>query len=353
MATTRDTALVGTDLLLQIKFQATATYTYFDPYSITSVQILDTDGVTVLQTITGSNIVQVQTGIYEVTGLAANYDSAGTYYDRWTVVVNEGEAATVYTLQTAVAATSLVSSYLTVQEMRDQGFTVTAYPNDQVADAIDVATQYIDVMTGRWFAPRAFPESSPFIVDGSGTHVLELPIPIISISKIEVTSRVDGSTLYEVGLDTVMVYTRHLRGQVTGTMDDRENPRIELLHTTRREMRLYDDQDGKWPEGSGNVQLSGYFGYTDYDPSNVRGKTPRLIKRACALLTVRELPKLSQTHKRDTLRHRFRISSQETKDQSFSVTSSAQLVGRGMFTGDPEIDSILTMNMRASYVGSA
>lgn len=350
MATTRTAALVGTDIILQAEFRQPVTGKLFDPTSISSVRILDTDGVTILQTITGSNIVRVQTGIYEVVGKAVNYDVAGVYFDQWTAVLETGQSASAYTLETMVLNTVAATSYCTVQDMRDEGYSSSVYPDDRVARAATLATRYIDVMTGRWFSPRYFSEDQPFVMDGSGTYVLNLPIPVIEIQKIKVSSGIDGVTLYEVDASYIRLYNRHLRGQTTGTMDDREDPRIELLGDVRRVQRIYDDYVKAWPEGSGNVQLVGYFGYTDYDPGNVRGQTPLLIKHACKLLTEMELAQFQKRSQRDTLRHRHRVIGQETKDQSVTLD---RMMARGLFTGNQEIDNILTAYRRPPHVGSA
>lgn len=350
MATTRDAALVNTDIILQAQFQMAVTFQPFDPASISKVEILDTDGTTILQTITGSNIKRVQAGVYEVVGLAVNYDVAGIYFDRWYATLEAGGAESAYTKQTMVLNTVSVSSYCTVQDMRDEGYSSTAYPDARVARATRLATEYIDRMCGQWFAPRYFTEETPFLVDGNNQVVLWLPVPVIDVEKITITSGIDGTTLYEIDLESVMVYNRHLRGQVAGIDDDRENPRLEMRRATRREMRLYDDIQGRWPNGSANIQLVGYFGYTDYDPGSVRGKTPELIKHAAKLLTEMELAQFARRQQRDTLRQRHRVIGQATKDQSVSL---AQLISRGLFTGNPEIDGILTSYRRAPYVGSA
>lgn len=350
MATTRDAALVDTDIILQAQFQQAVTFQPFDPSAISKVEILDTDGVTVLQTITSTNIKRVQAGLYEVVGLAVNYDVAGVYFDRWYATLEAGGQESAYTKQTMVLNTVSASSYCTIQDMRDEGYSATAYPDARVARAIQLATEYIDKMTGQWFAPRYFTEDAPFLVDGNDQVVLWLPTPVISVEKITITSGIDGTTLYEIDLESVQVYNRHLRGQVAGVDDDRENPRLEMRRATRRELRLYDDIRGRWPNGSANIQLVGYFGYTDYDPGNVRGKTPELIRHAAKLLTEMELAQFARKQQRDTLRNRHRVVQQATKDQSVSLS---YLSGRGLFTGNPEIDGILTSFRRASYVGSA
>ena len=109
MALTRFTAEIENDLTLRAEFRRDAdteskglSSVLFDPFSVDQVEILDTDNATVLETIATADITKISTGIYEVTADKASYDVAGTYYDKWTWVEDQGDADTLTTMSVVV-----------------------------------------------------------------------------------------------------------------------------------------------------------------------------------------------------------------------------------------------------------
>lgn len=104
MAVSRSAAYINQDIILQAEFRQPVTLALFDPAAVEQVEIIDTDGVTVLQTFAAGAITRVSQGLYQVIGAAACYDTPGLYFDRWTARIDPGDVPSQYTLQTVVAA---------------------------------------------------------------------------------------------------------------------------------------------------------------------------------------------------------------------------------------------------------
>jgi len=81
MSVERESAVINNTIILRSKFQYSSTSDYFDPYAISKVEILDSDGTTVIETFTGASIVKDSTGKYHV--VATAIASAKTIYDKW------------------------------------------------------------------------------------------------------------------------------------------------------------------------------------------------------------------------------------------------------------------------------
>jgi len=250
-----------------------------------------------------------------------------------------------------------MGNYCELQTVRDEGFPIASFSDARVNAAIVLATTYINEMCGQWFEAREFPDSAPLELDGDDSKVLQVPVPIISVSRVRVLNRALGSSSYtDLDADSYYVYNRHMDGMVGGAADDRDNPKIVAVsaETSRRRYLEWDITGPRFPLGSGNVQLSGFFGFTD--PSDVSGYeatgvTPPLIEHACLLLVVREMELLRRQSRRATWRNRNRIIEAKTKDQSYKL---AALLQGGFLTGDQEIDSILARYTRGyGRVGSA
>lgn len=128
---------------------------------------------------------------------------------------------------------------------------------------IDRASSFIDWATGWFFESRALVIN----IDGKGTSILLVPLPIIDITKIELIDWPGvPSGIGEVGLDTVAIYNRHLTENLTNP-DDRKNPKISFLGVIEGMRRIATDI---WPDGHQNVRLTGRFGFTEFDPNAAR-----------------------------------------------------------------------------------
>lgn len=252
--------------------------------------------------------------------------------------------------------------YCTIQDIRDEGFGDPPYPDTRVQSLIDLATQFVDKMTGRWFEPRVFDVNNPFLVDGKGgfhlgdwgggggTRQLHLEIPIISIDKLSIeTQGFLNPDLIEITPDNYRVYNRHLSGMTQP--DDREDPRIAFI--PRRIVETVASglfpAPLAFPPGRQNIFLEGTFGYTDPDGTAL-GKTPDLIRRATCLLVQRDLRLDSDACEKLAVKTRFRI----VMDKEGKNTVRLQdLWLKGAFTGDPEIDNILMAYKRPPRIGVA
>jgi hypothetical protein len=162
-------------------------------------------------------------------------------------------------------------AYATIEDVRDEGLPTEANggPNDTLVARWLLEAQAIvhDVTRNRFE-----PVSGTFVFDGTNTHLLHMPLPIISVTSLTVNGN-------EAALDTSLY--RVYNGQDL-PQDDRRNPKIELrtprfltitsalpLFSTRVFRRGYDQT------------VVGTWGYTESD-----GSVPILIRRATVAIVM-------------------------------------------------------------------
>lgn len=104
MSVERENAVVNNSITLRNNFKYSQTNDYFDPYAISKVEILDSDGETVLETITGAAIVKDATGRYYV--VASAISTPKTIYDKWYFTPATGAAEITKTNTCVVWATA-------------------------------------------------------------------------------------------------------------------------------------------------------------------------------------------------------------------------------------------------------
>jgi hypothetical protein len=227
-----------------------------------------------------------------------------------------------------------MGTYATRQDIRDEGVSVAEASDSRVDMLLELASRYIDRMTRRWFEPRALVVKA----DGSGSRVLHFDIPIISVSQVRILNSYDGSGQV-VAAAGYRVYNRHLSGLTAP--DDRDNPRLEYLSDYFSATSRSGDDGYVWPEGEQNVEVTGVFGFTDWDPTGVatQGLTPTLIKHACKLLVVRMVPLMDDAAARAEKSNLYRVMTEKTADQEIRYSEGGQLTGS--YTGDNEIDLLL------------
>lgn len=279
---------------------------------------------------------------YDDAAGAAGYYYAVSYYS--TATTNESELSEPTRVDS--------NGYLTVDDVRQEGFTAAMVSDEQAARGIKLATAYIDRVTRRWFEPR----TRTFRLDGNRGQDLLFDIPLISVTSLAMWDEA-------VELGDVWIYNRHLT-QGLLSPDDRDNPRIAWRDEVLTE-RLRRDYQGiaRWDRGRGNIVISGVFGYTELDPLDVPGETsagsqvpisfgetPPLIKRACMLLAIRFMyPYASGSG--EEFRVRARIVSESTADQSYSLAGPTSGDSAYGITGDLEVDNILMAYMAPAAVG--
>lgn len=155
--------------------------------------------------------------------------------------------------------------YCTIQDIRDEGYSLAEYPDARVTAMIDLASAYIDKITGRFFEPR----SITMELDGKGKKDLRLPDPPISLTTV--TIEWDDGTSEEVAATDYKI-------RMPVYPESRHRPVLRCL-------------EGTWPEGA-NIKIEGSFGFVD-DIGGTNA-TPELVKRACIVLTAAALPTVAE-----------------------------------------------------------
>jgi hypothetical protein len=165
--------------------------------------------------------------------------------------------------------------YIDVDDLRDEGLSIPP-GGDEEARALDLIRTYqemVDAFTGQFFLPRQF----DLDLDGSGTSLLQVPFPIISVANLYVNDEFETARVVE----DYVAYTG--RGGDDGR-DDRRNPRIKLV-TEEQSIFAGTGPVGRtgaiFEIGEKNQRIEGTFGFVEPD-----GCTPLLIKRAMKKLVI-------------------------------------------------------------------
>lgn len=228
-------------------------------------------------------------------------------------------------------------AYITLQDVRDEGFTDPPYSDARVNLTIERVEDYILQVTGNWFDVRDL----VLELDGLDSEILPLPHPIIEVSEIELY----GSP---VNMEDIAIFNRHLQGMTNP--DDRQDPKLVF-----KSSYLYRASGlpsyRKFPFDSKNVKVTGKFGYRDYDPMNPQGKVPLMLKQAALMLISRFIEgtgtPYSQAHWRA-----HELKTKRTRNQTCEY-ESAITEGRifGGLTGDVYIDRILSLFTSPLLIG--
>jgi hypothetical protein len=229
--------------------------------------------------------------------------------------------------------------YIDIQDIRDEGFLEEDYSDAQVAKAIKKATKQIERVTRRFFEPREL----TIRLNGEDEDRLELLVPLIAIMEL----KLDGN---EIESSDVVIYNRHLT-QGLAEPDDRRWSRIEYRSRTMDNRSMF----GVFTEGQQNVQVHGYFGYTELSPGDPIGETeegsqiplsygdtPELIKSACTLLTLQYMFPAADGDA-DEYRRRTEVVRMKTRDQEIEYNrDTTEGSSTGNLTGDPVVDRLLS-----------
>lgn len=295
---------------------------------------------------------RIDPGHYVARWTVPDAEALGTHEIKWFFRAGAGSPEQSFTEEfevTDLLVGAIAQEYATVQQLRDEGVTTTQASDSVLHRKIVLMSALINRWTGRWFYPKAL----TIRLDGKGHPLLQVGPPIISVSEVRLLSQ-GGLTI--ITDDTVLtpaefrIYNRHL-SQGLLEPDDRNNPKIEWL--------LFEDfmprpalmTAGVFPRGVQNIQITGYFGYTDPDGTS-SGKTPDLINQACMMMVVRDLPKLANTEARDEQAMRGRMTSLRTRDQSITWAAPG-IKAQSPWTGDPTIDGIIASFRRPPTLGAA
>lgn len=321
-----------------------------DAFSI-NYQIFKVDSVTLALTevvpLTALNLVtnKVAVGQYAPTWAVPGDQDVGPYQIRWFVRLTATSAEVEYRQDFQIATVSgglwdypLVS----IDEARTEGYSTALYSDARVFRALKQASRFIEQSTGQFFTPRRL----TLLVDGDGTPIARTELPIIAIESVVaryVGTDTEQNVLSEVGLK---IYNRHLKGVLNP--DDRKFPRVEVVPRSLpgyRTSAAWDDRgalDARWrfPKGPQNIVIKGLFGYTDQDGSPMGG-VPDEIKWATLRLAQRYLPKATNQAAIDALERSRMITSEATRDQSWSIGSAGAGMLPAPLTGDSMLDAVL------------
>lgn len=253
------------------------------------------------------------------------------------------------------------SGYVTVDDMRDEGYAVADVTDAQIRRGAAIATTIIDKITNQWFEPRAH----TFLLDGRGKSKTFLDVPIIAITAIEV----DESEI-DFDFDTMKIYNRHLTQRLLNP-DDRFNPMLvydesywqNIFGVSKKTEYLA----GSFYAGVQNIKLTGYFGFTELasgapvgeTATNSQvplsyGETPELIKYAARRLCVRHMYPLAKQAKGygTDLAMMGNVTERKNRDQLIKFGGSTSVSSLSS-TGDPVVDEILAAHagpLRAEVV---
>lgn len=234
---------------------------------------------------------------------------------------------------------------VTLQEVRDEGYTNPPFTDARVNVAIERVTQYIEKLTNNFFDVRTLTLN----LDGNGAAFLPLP-PVVSITSVTIDGELIDADEYEV-------YNRHLFG-LTQLPNDQSNPKVQFKRERqywRRRRPVTADYLRKFTKGYQNVEVVGKFGFRDYnssepDPANPEGSVPSSVKVAALLLIRRFLEEGDSPFSRDAWKghHTVERQTRNQKERYGGVMMTGKVFGS--LSGDLEIDQLLGPYVRAGGV---
>jgi len=159
--------------------------------------------------------------------------------------------------------------YCTLQDIRDEGITVTELDDDRALILLWGWQSWFEDKTGLVFKPT----DAELELDGDGSRMLLLPLPIITCDALYINDDFTNA----VSTDRYAVYNK--RGPL---QDDRRNPHIMLKRTTGvSSIFTTSCSAGKFEIGDRNQKVVGTFGYVESD-----GSVPYPVKQAIKILTI-------------------------------------------------------------------
>ncbi len=321
MGTRRRNATKGNPLDLRVFFRYDSSGNLFEPYEIVKVEILDSDYSTILETITTTT--WRSKGYYGINTSDSWNTTVRLAHDKWYYRLEEGgqilQKFEHVNIVEEAQAPGIGEKYITIQDIRDEGILLEDFSDDRVLEIIILAADYIDLMTGRWFEDVL----KTMTLDGKGNKLLQLDVPIISITSIVIGTW--GSILNDLTPVDDTYYKVYNR-----IPDDYQNPQIMFYNKVRK--------------GFQNVQIVGHFGYVDVD-----GNTPQLIKQAMKKLVIGSLPLLSSDASEEQ-DYKMKLVEEKTDGHSYKLSD---LLSEGSLTGDPQVDNIIQSFRRPIRMGSA
>jgi len=237
-----------------------------------------------------------------------------------------------------------IDPYVTVAEMRAEGVTTAMADDARVTRAVALAQEYFEFQTLLFFNYRA---NTTFRIDGSGTTVLELPAPALSITSVTV----DTMTVIEVTDPGNPPFGGSFVNYNDEEGDDWWFPRLEMFAgpLTRMDRAFYGYSSPWnptgivpiWPWGRKNVVVTGDFGFVDTDTH----ATPLLVKEAILRLAIQKLKPLTKVNPRNGM-----FQSETLGSYSYSLGANAQ--NYWGFSSDPVVNEIIANYSRLASMRS-
>jgi hypothetical protein len=275
-----------------------------------------------------------QTGTYsEITGLGTRpilvagqmvytYDDITGDPSYWYKTSYFNEGTSLESCLSEPIEGNLNALYISIDDIRAEGVTVAKASDEKVFELIQVWQDYIEKVTRNWFVSK----SMTLYLDGNGTTLLQLPVPIISVTELVIDDTTIETADYKV-----------YNGRGVIERDDRKNPRVKIV---TGDVSIFNGTGQNRSSitlfyvGEKNIKLTGSFGYVEAD-----GTVPKPIQYALKKLVVRRCdPMVGSVHspagpviEEETDRHRRKFSDPIMGSKTYSMT------------GDLEVDHILAM----------
>ena len=223
MGVRRTDAVINQQLDLRLYFRYDDTGELFDPSAISKVEILDTDGTTVLETITA--ITKISIGYYKVVTSATWNTKERLIYDKWYFTPAAGGESQQGMSSTSIRDTAVPSAnmLITVQEYKDYYQIESTSSDDLIKSVILGISATIERKTNKKYLQEIITDEY-FSGDAKGLYRPN-KYPVLSVSKLE-ENQTDWTTLEaesyvvykeKIELSKEYTYSRAFLGQATFT----------------------------------------------------------------------------------------------------------------------------------------
>ena len=207
-------------------------------------------------------------------------------------------------------------AYITYSDLIDENLPVS-YDETLVESRIQFAQQLIEKVTQKFFEPV----STVLSFDGNGDDDLDLPMPLISFSKVEFRS--GPGNFLDVPVSNFHNYNSFF---------NQDSPRIAIIEFSSLAAVDFGMDASCFPMGNGNIRITGEWGYLDRS-----GNTPSDIIMATKLLTMDFINNVGDLSMREDLERR-NLAEEEVDGHRWE---SHEKISGGKFTGNKEVDQIL------------
>lgn len=261
-------------------------------------------------------------GVYTAISSMVALESSRTHYD---YVDTEAPSigcwykrsfykSTVPTAESALSDPFQGSLVVSLQDIRNEGLTEGELSNDRALSLSAGWQSWFEKKCGQWFTPREL----DLLLDGDGSRVLHLNVPVISVTDLFV----NDDFVNALDPSYYVVYNRLF------PEDDRRNPRIKIKRSSGDIFTSY--TGSTFNAGDQNQKISGMFGYVEEDgspPFAVMRAILLLIRMTAAQMNDDEVDQLrvGRATEEVTDRHRIRYSDLYDSLKKWSVTGITEV----------------------------